>query len=129
MENTANKMIRAYINLRGAIKEKEDQIKLLKEHQSEISARLLDICSEQDGVHSIKTNAGTASRTTRQSFWTGDWDNMYSFVKEHDVFHLLQKRIHDGNMREFLHENPDLVPKGLQSDTKYVISVRKPTAK
>ena len=43
MENTANKMIRAYINLRGAIKEKEEKIKLLKEHQSEISARLLDI--------------------------------------------------------------------------------------
>jgi len=54
---------------------------------------------------------------------------MYEFIKEHDATHILEKRIHNDNMKEFLAENPDLCPNGLQSDRKYVISVRKPRAK
>jgi hypothetical protein len=30
-------------------------------------------------------------------------------------------------MAQFLEENPDIVPPGLNSDTEYQISVRKPT--
>jgi hypothetical protein len=52
---------------------------------------------------------------------------MYEFIRENDAYHLLEKRIHNGNMREFLNDNPDSLPIGLQSNTKYVISVRKPT--
>jgi hypothetical protein len=32
-------------------------------------------------------------------------------------------------MKEFLTENPDECPQGLQSNKKYIISVRKPTTK
>jgi hypothetical protein len=54
---------------------------------------------------------------------------MYKFLKENDVMHLLEQRIHNGNMRNYLEENPDSLPIGLNADTKYVLSVRKPTTK
>ena len=54
---------------------------------------------------------------------------MYVFIKEHDAPQLLEKRIHNGNMKEFLADNPDVVPEGLQAKTRYTISVRKPTKK
>lgn len=52
---------------------------------------------------------------------------MYDFIKKHDAFHLLERRVHNANMQQFLEENPDAVPAGLNAETKYTITVRKPT--
>jgi len=129
MENTtAGKMVAAYIKIRSAIQEKEDEIKVLKEKQALLSANMLDLCSKED-IDSIKTPFGTLTRRIYSSYWTSDWDQMYKFIAENDAYHLLEKRIHNTNMKEFLEENPDALPIGLQSDRKYAVSVRKPTKK
>jgi len=54
---------------------------------------------------------------------------MYLFIREHNAPELLERRIHNGNMKEFLADNPDVTPAGLQAKNKYSISVRKPTKK
>jgi hypothetical protein len=54
---------------------------------------------------------------------------MYKFMQEHEAMHLLEQRIHNGNMKQFLEENPDAMPAGLQADRKYTVQVRKPTSK
>jgi len=125
---TADKLVSAYINIRNAIAEKEDEIKAMKETQEKMSEALLALCTEQN-IDSIRTPFGTASRGIRTNYWTSDWHEMHEFIKSHDAMHLLEKRIHNGNMKEFLEENPGNVPPGLQSDRKYVITVRKPTNK
>ena len=127
-DTTAGKMVAAYIKLREAIQEKEDEIKALKEKQALVSASMLDLCSKED-IDSIKTPFGTLTRRIYSSYWTSDWDQMYKFIAENDAYHLLEKRIHNTNMKEFLEENPDALPIGLQSDRKYAVSVRKPTKK
>jgi hypothetical protein len=127
-DTTAGKMVAAYIKLRSAIQEKEDEIKALKEKQALVSASMLDLCSKED-IDSIKTPFGTLTRRIYSSYWTSDWDQMYKFIAENDAYHLLEKRIHNTNMKEFLEENPDALPIGLQSDRKYAVSVRKPTKK
>lgn len=127
-DTTAGKMVAAYIKLREAIREKEDEIKALKEKQELVSASMLDLCSKED-IDSIKTPFGTLTRRIYSSYWTSDWDQMYKFIAENDAYHLLEKRIHNTNMKEFLEENPDALPIGLQSDRKYAVSVRKPTKK
>ena len=127
-DTTAGKMVAAYIKLRSAIQEKEDEIKVLKEKQALLSANMLDLCSKED-IDSIKTPFGTLTRRIYSSYWTSDWDQMYKFIAENDAYHLLEKRIHNTNMKEFLEENPDALPIGLQSDRKYAVSVRKPTKK
>ena len=50
---------------------------------------------------------------------------MYEFILEHDVPELLDKRLNQTNLKQFLEENPDVMPKGMNVDTEYVISVRK----
>ena len=77
----------------------------------------------------VKTPAGTVTRTVNTRYWTNDWESTYEFIKEHDALHLLEQRIHNGNMKQFLAENPDDLPVGLQADTKYVVRVRKPVSK
>ena len=127
-DKTAGKMVAAYIKLREAIQAKEDEIKALKEKQALVSASMLDLCSKED-IDSIKTPFGTLTRRIYSSYWTSDWDQMYKFIAENDAYHLLEKRIHNAHMKEFLEENPDALPIGLQSDRKYAVSIRKPTKK
>jgi hypothetical protein len=50
---------------------------------------------------------------------------MYQFIKEHDAPFLLHQRIHSGNMKQFLQENPDVMPMGLQTDAQYTLVVRR----
>jgi len=38
---------------------------------------------------------------------------------------LLEKRIHQTNMREFLEENPEVHPPGLNVDQEYEITIRR----
>ena len=80
---------------------------------------------EEHGVESVKTKSGTFYRSTRSKFWTSDWDAMNRFMLEHECVDLLEKRIHQGNMRQFLDENPEILPPGLNCDTEYKVTVRR----
>jgi hypothetical protein len=93
-----------------------------------IGNKLLEICNEE-GVDSLRTSAGTVSRRVSSRYWTSDWDSMYRFMQENDAPFLLEQRIHSSNMRQFLEDNPDKFPAGLQNERKYAVQVRKPTAK
>lgn len=129
---TADKLVSVYRQIRGAIDEREAhhkaEITALKGQLDTITSKLLDICNTQN-LESLRTAAGTVTRRTVTRYWTSDWGSMYQFIKEHDAPHLLEQRLHNGNMKQFLDENPDTLPIGLNADTKYAITVRKPTNK
>jgi hypothetical protein len=128
----ADKLVAVYRKIRAVIDEKEaahkDEITSLKDQLGLVSAKLLDICNEQN-VDGLRTSQGTVTRRAVTRYWTNDWEAMYRFIKEQDAPFLLEQRIHNGNMREFLDENPEVLPLGLNADTKYAITVRKPTNK
>ena len=63
---------------------------------------------------------------TKMRYTTQDWDSFKEFIKEHDALDLMEKRIAQTNMAQFLKENPALVPPGLNSSSEYTIAVRKP---
>ena len=125
-------LVAVYIKIRSAIEDKEDahkaEVAVLKDQFDVIAGKLLEICNEQN-ADSIKTPAGTLTRRISSRYWTSDWGAMYDFIKEHGALYLLEQRLHNGNVKQFLEDNPDLVPAGLQSDRKYAVQVRKPTAK
>ena len=121
-------MTQAYINIRDhrakLSKEFETEDKRLEEQMKIISNEMSDICKEMN-ASSIKTKYGTIIRSVKQRYWTNDWDSMYQVIKEHDAFALLTRSIHQSNMKEFLAENPDLLPKGLNVDHEYTVVVRR----
>ena len=114
------------------IRDKRDELKRkfeeehakLEEQLDIIASEMLEVCRENN-ADSIKTPAGTIMRRVDTRFWTNDWESFYDFVQENDAYGLFEKRIHQGNMKQFLEENPDLLPKGLMSDSKYKITVRR----
>ena len=96
----------------------------LEAQQQMLAEQMLDTCKEM-GADSIRTPHGTIIRSVKSKYWTGDWDSMYSFIKEHGAFGLLEKRLHQTNMKEFLAENPDVMPMGLNVESEYTVVVRR----
>ena len=130
-EVPADVLAETYIKIRdkrAELKEQfESQDAALKEQQDLLAEEMLEVCYENN-ADSIKTPAGTIIRKVDTRYWTTDWDSMYKFVEEHDAFPLLEKRLHQTNLKQFLDENPKLLPAGLQADRKYTVVVRRSKA-
>ena len=92
--------------------------------QNKIKSALLGYLKEND-IKSVKTDVGTFYRTVKQKYWTSDWESMHKFILEHEVPEFLEKRLHQGAVKGFLEENPELLPKGLNVDSEYAVTVRK----
>ena len=101
------------------------QDSVLQEQMDMLEANMLDACKDLN-ASSIKTQHGTIIRSVKSRYWTNDWDSMYTFIKEQGAFGLLEKRLHQTNMKEFLVENPDLLPMGLNVESEYTVVVRRP---
>jgi hypothetical protein len=126
------KTVKVYLNIRDAIEElkerQKEELAKLEEQYEVVSNYLLDFCNSQN-LDSVKTSVGTVSRRVSSRYWTSDWDSLHRVIAEHNAFDLLEKRIHQGNMKQFIEENPEAFPPGLQSDSKYTVQVRKPNSK
>jgi len=123
----ADKLTAIYLNMREAIREKEEEIKEIKVQQDKVAKKLDSFFGEKG--ESLKLASGTVSRRIQTTFQISNWDEMHNFIKENNAIHLLEKRVHGTNMKEFLEVNPDVVPPSLQVIRKNIISVRKPTKK
>ena len=98
MSVSIEKLVKAYIKIR--------------DQRSELAAKF----KEEDNVLSEKV-AKIKSALLEHC--------MYEFIREHDVPEFFEKRLNQTNVRQFLVENPDLLPKGLNVDSEYTVSVRK----
>lgn len=120
----ADQLAKVYVKIRDRRRELEKQAAELKEQQDIIGLELLEICKEQ-GAQTIRTEFGTVSKRTSKNYWTSDWESFTNFIKEHNAFALLQQRINNTNMVQFLEENPDLLPPGLNADINQTVVITK----
>lgn len=124
----ADKLVKAYIKIRTArdelTKEFDAKKAKLTEDLTAVETALLEVCKET-GQEGGKTAFGTFTRTTKERYWTNDWDNFYKVVNEHQAPQLLEQRIHQGNFKTFLKDNPDALPPGVNVDRRYAITVRR----
>jgi hypothetical protein len=123
-----DKLAKAYVKIRDAKgevqKEYDAKIAELDAAKDEI-ANALKTEMQKLGVDSMRTQGGTVMLQRKTRYFTNDWDAMKQFVVEHGVVDLLEKRIAQKNMAQWLQENPKLVPPGLNSDSEFEISVRR----
>ena len=125
-----DKLAKIYRKLRGKIaeltQEYDTQVEMLKAQQEEIKNAMKDQMKAL-GVTSVRTPEGTVVLSVKTRYSTQDWDEFKKFVLEHEALELLEKRIAQTNMAQFLEENPGSMPPGLNSSSEYDISVRKPS--
>ena len=113
------KAIRAYIKLRDeveAIKRRQKKEVKELEEKMQLVADFVEGEAIRQGVDSFATSEGTAYRTTLRAVGVADWDAVVSFVKQNDVYELLQKRVTKSVALEIL-EQDGVLPPGLRLDT------------
>ena len=127
-----DKLAKVYRKMRDQIseltKEYDTQVEILKAQQDEIKNAMKEQMQAL-GVTSVRTDQGTVVLSVKTRYSTADWDSFKKFVIEHEALDLFEKRIAQTNMKQFLDENPGIVPPGLNSNSEYDVSVRKPTSK
>jgi len=125
-----DKLAKVYRKIKTQIdtltQEYDTQVEALKAQQDQIKFAMKDTMKTL-GVSTVRTEFGTVSLVTKTRYSTQDWDSFKKFILEHEVVDLLEKRIAQTNMANFLEENPGVLPPGLNAMTEYDISVRKPT--
>jgi hypothetical protein len=100
----------------------------IKEEMTTLEQALLSICNEANAT-SIKTDKGTVIRKLNERFFCSDWDNFRDYVLEHQALELLERRIHQGNFKEFIAEREaEGLPPGVNVMREYGVTVRKPTS-
>ena len=115
------KMKQKRAEITAAFTEQDEKIKA---QMDKVKSALLEYCKDQN-LESVRTTEGLFYRTVRTNYWTSDWESMGKFVVENNAPELLEKRLHQTNMKQFLEENSDLLPPGLNVDSEYTITVRR----
>jgi hypothetical protein len=128
-EISTEKLVKTYIKIRdkkAEIKKAcDEQIADLDDQMKLITSTLLDIMKVA-GSESLKTEFGSVSRSTKTRYWPSDWSAMYTFINEHKAPFLLEQRVHQGNMKEFLEQHPDQFPVGLNSESEFTVRITRP---
>jgi|TARA_A100000171_G_scaffold29353_1_gene27508 hypothetical protein len=131
IEGLYPRLIRTFIKIRDARSEvraaweEEDakleaQLNIIKEEMLEYFKR-----PENKGATNFSSAEGQFIRMTKTKYFTDDWKSFHEFIVEEQVPELLEKRVAQGAMKQYLEENPDKLPKGLNTVTEYTIQVRK----
>jgi hypothetical protein len=96
----------------------------LEKEMAVIEEQLLNTLNESNS-NSMSTNSAVIMRSVRKRYMPTNWDAVYKLIEKHKAFALLEKRIHNGNMKDFLEEHPDEYPAGLNVDSRYAVTVRR----
>ena len=125
---TPDKLAKTYLRIRAersmlSAKYKEEDGNLVRQLDT-IKQAMLDHC-EVHNVESVRTSEGLFFRSTKKKYWVSEWDAIHKLIVEENAPQLLDKRINQANMKQFLEENPDLKPEGLEVEEEVTISVRK----
>lgn len=127
-QGTADRVAQKYVEYKNKLEELErehkERCKPYQERMVVLQGIMIDLC-KQLGVTSMRTPHGTIMKSVKTKYWASDWDEFKKFLLENEALDLVERRIHQGNMAEFLKENPDKVPVGLNVDSEYTATVRR----
>ena len=131
MERNLEELVKAYLTIRTERETLKSQYetndKVLLDDMDALEKEMLVICNDTN-ASSIRTGSGTVIRKLNERFTTNDWDNFKKFVMENDAVDLLERRIHQGNFKQFMAEHEqDGLPPGVNVMREYGIVVRKPS--
>lgn len=122
-------LVKVYLTIRDAKSKLYNEYQLksgqLEEELKQIEIVLLDEC-DKVGAESVRTSVGTVTRTIKENYTCGNWDEFKQFILQEGALELLSQKIHQSNFKEFManHEGEGLPP-GISSIREYRATVRR----
>jgi putative component of toxin-antitoxin plasmid stabilization module len=120
-------LVEKYIKLRDA------KDKLRQKHKAEVAQidNLLERIEaslladfKKEGIESVRTECGTAYRTTRTSAGVADWDAVLSYIQANGLWSMLERRVSKEAVAQFREEHDELPP-GVNWREEVVVNVRR----
>jgi hypothetical protein len=131
LSKNLEELVKTYLTIRNArerLKETfEREEKILLEDMATLEREMLVVCNDTN-ASSIRTDSGTVIRKLNERYTTNDWDNFKKFILENEAVDLLERRIHQGNFKEFMADHAgEGLPPGVNVMREFGIVVRKPS--
>ena len=120
-------LVEKYIQLRDKKAEISAAFKAKTAKLDEVIGKIEGVLLQQFmelGMESVRTKAGTAYKSTRSSATVADWDNVLDFVRQNDLWNMLEHRVSKQAVEQFKEEHGDLPP-GVNWREEVVVNVRR----
>ena len=128
VEVTYEKLTSTFIKIRdarSALKQTyEAEDKILKDKLDTLENYMLATMNVS-GLTSFKTPSGTAYRTETLVPTGSDWTAFYAWVKKHDAFDFIFRRIKADAVKDYMEQHDGQVPPGVSIFSKYGVTVRR----
>lgn len=122
------KMTKVYVKIRDARAELKREFEAkdvdLKAQLEKLESAFLRLL-EDSKLDSMKTEFGTVYRSEDTIPQAEDWDKLYAFIREHDAFEALEKRITKRFVKDFMEANEGRLPPGVKVFRKFTVNVRR----
>lgn len=128
MAITIDKLVAIHRKMETAMAEYQAKIDEIEEQRQEVRNTILEMMKEQK-LESVRTDHGTVTKGVKDRYWSNDWSALHQYIIEHGAVGLLQQRIHETNMRDWIAAHPNDFPPSLNVDREYGITIRKPSTK
>jgi hypothetical protein len=123
-----NKMVQVYVKIRDRRSELkkafEAEDNALKAKQELLENTMMGGLDTM-GVESIRTEHGTVYKSETMIPSAADWAAVYAYIREHDAFEMLEKRLTRKAVKEFMEAHDGGLPPGVQVFRKYEVNVRR----
>jgi hypothetical protein len=123
-----DKIVGAYVKMRDDLDAKRKEFKEFenerKAQMAKIEDHILKLCYEQ-GVESFKTVHGTAFKKKKDFVKVNNWDAALDFIIHNDLKHILTKSVRKDAVKEFMKENKNQLPPGLEYGAITEIGIRR----
>ena len=122
-----NELIKRYTQLRDTKAQMkkifEARTQAVENEMSEIEVQLLRIMDDT-GVESVRTEEGTAYKTTVSYANVADWEAVRRYVEAHGHWHVLQRAVNKKEIENILEETGEVVP-GVNLRRQINVNVRR----
>lgn len=102
----------------------DEEDRELKTDEEAIKLALLGFM-QKSGLKSVKTNHGTAYQQEEVIPTGSDWHAFYDWVREHNAFDALERRIKKTFIKEFMENNEGAVPPGVSVLRELTVRIRR----
>lgn len=127
LPDSIDELVGQMVKLRDTLKEADEAHKaktaVARAYKEQIEGKLLEKLNEIGG-ESVKTEHGTAYRTTRRSASIADGDAFRSFVIGNDAYDLVDWRANANAVDDFI-KSAGTPPPGVNFSTAFTVGVRR----
>lgn len=122
------RIVKAHINIRdhrAQLKKQFDEAdQQFKQAQAKLESVMLDHLNKT-GSEAIRTEHGTFYAQEEMTPSASDWNMLYDWIKEHDAWEALERRIKKTFIKEFAEAHGGGLPPGVSVFRERIVRVRR----